>query len=110
MFEDGGKWYVTHKNEDGTHLESLYDFLNAGRKVLRKSAHQCVSAHQIRIYHAEHKDEGFSLLSNNCEHYVSGFRKLNNETVLIASPQVATISAVVLLAIAAIVYYYRKRK
>ena len=110
LFEQDGKLYVTHKNENGAHLESLYDFLASGRKLLSKEAHQCKNAHQVRIYFAEHKDEEFNLLLSNCEHYVSGFRKQNGESVFIQSPQVAAVCFLFLAAVVLVGYYYWLRK
>ena len=105
LFEDNGEWFVTHHCEDGVQLESLASFLAPGRKVLSKEEHNCESAHQIRAYYAYHKDDEFKSLTNNCEHYVNGFRNMNGEIVAVGSPQVAVIIGLLLIVIGLIVAY-----
>lgn len=96
LFCDRGEWYVTHHCEGGVKLETLTEFLAVGRKILNKKEHECVDANQIRAYYADHKDDEFKSITNNCEHYTNGFRKLNGETVIVGSPQVAIIAGIVL--------------
>ena len=105
LFYDRGEWYVTHSCEGGVKLEKLTDFLAVGRKVLDKEEHECVDANQIRAYYAEHKDDEFKSITNNCEHYVNGFRKLNGETVAVGSPQVAVITGIVLAIVGLVIAY-----
>lgn len=106
LFEDRGQWYVTHHCEGGVKLETLEQFLAPGREVLGKEAHECVDAHQIRAYYADHKNDEFKSLTNNCEHYVNRFRKQNGETVAVSSPQVAVIIGI-LLAVAGLAVAYK---
>lgn len=106
LFAQNGEWYVTHHCEDGVKMETLMQFLSAGRKVLSREEHDCESDNQIRAYYADHKDDEFKLLTNNCEHYVNRFRKLNGETVAVSSPQVAA-GFGILLAVVGLVLAYK---